>query len=377
MSDTFNVPNALCFGQDLPAAGTACRVEVSSQGLALHLPHLAREDVGFHALSVQAGGFDLDQLVLKWALNGTNRVLYLKDPAVILAFRKAAPSSLSRELEGTAAEVRRATRSRRNVLLAGAASVLALIVAIWLGFDALVAVAVNRIPIEWERVIGESARDEFLAGRTIVKDGPAVAAVQEVTRRLTESVPQNPYQFEVTLVRSEIVNAFALPGGHVIVFTGLITEATGPEEMAGVLSHELSHVLLRHGLKRVVKNVGVVAVVTILVGGGHGTFGLAQRLATEMLTLKFSRQQETEADLAGLRLLRQARISASGLIQFFDRLSKSASQHAAVELLSTHPMSAARAERLKQEAAALPEEPPVPFSFDWPTVQAGATRSTK
>jgi Zn-dependent protease with chaperone function len=375
MSSSDFRPNALCFGQDLPGAGVACRVEVSSDGLTVHLPH-SREDVTFQALSVQAGGFDLDQLVLKWTFNGTNRLVYLKDPAVILAFRNAAPPDLSRKVEGTAAEVRRATRSRRNVLLVGAASILVLIVGIWLGFDALVAVAVGRIPIEWERVIGESARDEFLAGRTIVKDGPTVEAVQEVTRRLTGPIPQNPYQFQVTLVRSETVNAFALPGGQVIVFTGLVAEATGPEEVAGVLSHELNHVLLRHGLKRVVKNLGVVAVVTILVGGGHGTFGLAQRLATEMLTLKFSRQQETEADLAGLHLLYQAGISPSGLIQFFDRLSKSSSQDAAVEMLSTHPMSAARAERLKREAAALPEQSPVPFSFDWQAVQAGARRSS-
>ena len=198
-------PNALCFGQGLPAAGAGCRVEVSSEGLAVYFLHSPREAVGFQALRVEAGGFDLDQLVLKWTINGTDRALYLKDPAVVLAFRKAAPPALTRKVDGTAAEVRRATRSRRNVLLVGGTSALALIVAIWLGFDVLVAVAVDRIPVEWERVIGDSARDEFLTGRTIVKDGAAVSALQEVTRRLTEPIHQNPYRFEITLVRSDIV----------------------------------------------------------------------------------------------------------------------------------------------------------------------------
>jgi beta-barrel assembly-enhancing protease len=363
-------PNALCFGSDLPGAGTPCRAEVSPAGVTIELPDANREHASFQALRIQAGGFDFDQLVLRWKVNGGDRVVYLKDTAVMVAFRKMAPPSLSKALEDTAADVRRASRKHMTWWGVVAASLLAVVTALWLGFDALVAVAVDRIPVEWEKVIGDSARGEFLAGRAVIKEGPVVAALQEVTRRLTGPISHNPYQFEVTLVRDDIVNAFALPGGQVIVFTGLMTEATGPEEVAGVLSHELNHVLLRHGLKRIVKNLGVVAVVTILAGGPERSFGVLQRLATELLTLKFSRGQETEADLAGLHLLHQAGISPIAMIQFFERLSQSASQDGAVELLSTHPMNADRAQRLKQELAALPEAPTTPFSFDWQTVQS-------
>nr|MBI3612912.1 M48 family metallopeptidase [Nitrospirota bacterium] len=110
--------------------------------------------------------------------------------------------------------------------------------------------AVNRIPTEWEQPIGEAARSQFLAGQTVVKEGPAVAALQEITKRLADAASGNPYKFEVTVVRSDIVNAFALPGGYVVVFTGLLKKAESPEEVAGVLAHELNHVLLRHGLER-------------------------------------------------------------------------------------------------------------------------------
>jgi Zn-dependent protease with chaperone function len=378
MSSTTFVGNALCFGPDLPAAGAACHVEVSPIGLSLGFPesYPLPEDVPFTVLTVQAGGFDRDQLVLKWARNGAERVVYLKDPDVILAFRRSAPAEFSQAFEQTAAHVRSARRGRRTVLITAAALVVAFVLSLWLGFDALVGVVVDQFPVEWETSIGEAALRDFLSGQSVVKEGPAVTAMQEMLHRLVKPIPETPYRFEVTVVRSEVVNAFALPGGSVVVFTGLIKEADGPDEVAGVLSHELNHVLLRHGLKRQVKNLGFFAVITILFGDAQAMTQLARRLAMQLLPLKFSRAQETEADLAGLRLLHEARISPAGLIQFFERLSRTADLRGVrVELLSTHPMSAARAERLRQEAAALPLQSPVPFSFDWQAVQTASRLS--
>ena len=360
-------PNALCFGSDLPAAGTPCHVGISSVGLSIQFSDLPPETVPFTALAVEAGGFDHDQLVVKWASNGVGRTVYLKEPALIVSFRQFVPPELMAHLERTAESVRRARQGRRTFLLVAVGSVLALVLALWLGFDALVRMAVARIPVEWEQAIGESARREFLVGQTVVTEGPAVAAVQEITKRLTDQIEENPYRFKVTVVQSDIVNAFALPGGYVVVFTGLLKKAESPEEVAGVLGHELNHVLLRHGLERIVKTPGLVAVVAIFAGDQSGLIGLAKRLGIELVTLKFGREQETEADLSGLRLLHRAKISPAGLIRFFERLSES--DKLQVEMLSTHPMSAARAERLKAEAASLPGQSPEPFGFDWNKVQ--------
>jgi predicted Zn-dependent protease len=366
-------PNALCFGNDLPGAGTPCFVEVVPAGLLVHLLNSSAqssdETVPFAALSVDAGGFDHDHLVVKWTAGTADRTLYLKDPAVILSFRQSAPSELTAHLDRTAERVRRARLGRRTALMAALGSGLVLVLVVWLGSDAAVKMAVTRIPVEWERAIGESARGQFLAGQTVVKDGPAVVAVQEITKRLTDQIPDSPYRFDVTVLRSDTVNAFALPGGYVVVFTGLLKKAESPEEVAGVLGHELNHVLLRHGLERIIKTVGLVAVVTIFVGDQEGLVGLAKRLGVELVTLKFGREQETEADLGGLRLLHRAKISSEGMIRFFERLSES--DKLQVEMLSTHPMSTARAERLKEEAASLPKQEPAPFTFDWAAVQAG------
>ncbi|MEW6246701.1 MAG: M48 family metallopeptidase [Nitrospirota bacterium] len=372
-------PNALCFGHDLPGAGVPCRVTVGPDGLSIEFTdqanRLAREIVPFSALSIGAGGFDHDHLVLQWTANGAGRTVYLKDPTAIVAFRQSAPQGLTDHLERTAERVRRSRRSRRTVIAVSAASLLGLLLALWFGFDAIVSMAVSRIPVAWEEKIGETVQRDFLAGQTMLPGGPAVEAVQEITKRLTSHLPDNPYTFHVTVVRSDVVNAFALPGGYVVVFTGLLQKAENPEEVAGVLSHELNHVLQRHGLERIVKTLGVVAVVTILVGDQQGLIGLAKQLGVELLTLKFSREQETEADVTGLKLLHRAKIAPDGMIRFFERLSESESGR--VELLSTHPMSAARAERLKAEAASLPRQVPEPFGFEWSRVQESLGRGQK
>ena len=242
----------------------------------------------------------------------------------------------------------------------------------WFGSDLLVQWAVKRIPVEWEEKLGAVAYREALAGKVVLKEGSAVEAVQEMTRRLTAPIVDNPYTFELSLVSNDVVNAFALPGGRVVVFTGLLKKAESGEEVAGVLSHEISHVLERHGVERIVKQLGIVAVAAILFGDQQGLIGLAQQLGVELLTLRFSREQETEADLVGLRLLYDARIAPDGMVRFFERLSER--DKGQVELFSTHPMSAIRAARLKAEIGLIPRRAPEPFGFDWTNVQASIDR---
>jgi predicted Zn-dependent protease len=366
--------NALCFGSDLPGQGIPCHVETTGEGLALTFSdqhrQLATLSVPFRQLSLEAGGFDHDQLVVKWAHDSASRTLYIKDAAAIAAFRHAATPELLAHFDRTATSVQRARATRRTVLLATAGLLVALGAGAWFGSDALVSWAVGLIPPEWEKQIGESAMQNALARQEVVREGPVVDAVKEMTARLTEQIANSPYRFTVTVVKSPVVNAFALPGGSLVVFTGLIREATSPAEVAGVLGHEINHVLERHGLERIVKTLGIVAVAAIVFGDQQGLIGLAKQLGVEIITLKYNRDQETEADLAGLRLLHKARVDPAGMIAFFERLAQSEKETQRVELLSTHPMSARRAEQLKAELTALPKFLPEPFAFDWEKIRA-------
>jgi len=365
-------PNALCFGEEFPASGAACLVQVEDHGLTVTVASDTTdgqsESVPFSSLTVSAGGLDHDQLVVKWVGQNGERTLYLKNPDVIRAFRETVPHHLSLPFAQAAQQVRQVRHRRRLVWSVVGGAILATVLGLWLGSDLLVELAVSRIPVEWEQKLGESAYRDFLSHQEVMKEGPAVTALGEMTHRLTEQIPNSPYKFEMTVVKSDVVNAFALPGGYVVVFTGLMKKAESGEEVAGVLSHELNHVLQRHGLERIVKNLGLITVAAIVFGNQQGLVGMMKQLGVDLLTLKFGREQETEADLTGLQLLQRAKIDPSGMIKFFERLSEK--DEGRMEWLSTHPMSAARAERLKAELAALPKKSPEPFKFDWKQVQA-------
>ena len=365
-----STPNALYFADGLPASGAPCVVAVSADGLHIRPTGdspLVEQLVSFADMSVEAGGLDHDQLVVSWGAGASVRTLYLKDPALIIAFRRAAPSALMARVEQAAEQVRRARHSHRALWGSAVGVVVGLGLMVWFGSDLIVEWVVVRIPVQWEQKLGETVYQDFLSKETVLKEGPAVSAVQEMTQRMTAKIPNNPYTFQVSVVQSPVVNAFALPGGYVLVFTGLMKKAESGEEVAGVLSHELNHVLQRHGMERLVKMMGLAAVVSILVGDQQGLIGLARQLGLELATLKFGREQETEADVTGIRLLSDARIAPDGMIRFFERLSEKDKER--VELFSTHPMSAARAERLKAELAALPKQTPEPFTFEWKGVQ--------
>jgi Zn-dependent protease with chaperone function len=368
-----STPNALCFGDEFPASGAPCLVYVEGHGLTITFSpdrdgvESRSESVGFSDLTVSAGGLDHNQLVATWAGPTGQRTLYLKSPEVIRAFRQAAPDHLSRPLERAAEQVRQVRHRHRLVWSLVGGTLLAIVLGLWFGSDVLVELAVDRIPVEWEQKLGESAYRDFLAHQDVVKEGPAVAAVNEMTHRLTAPIPENPYTFELTVVKSDVVNAFALPGGYIVVFTGLMKKADSPEEVAGVLAHELNHVLQRHGLERIVKQLGFVAVVSIVLGNSQGVGGVMKQLGVELMTLKFGRAQETEADVTGLQLLHRAKIDPAGMITFFQRLSEK--DDGRVEWLSTHPMSSARADRLKAELAAMPKQEREPFTFEWAKVR--------
>ena len=89
--------------------------------------------------------------------------------------------------------------------------ILSVVLGFWFGADLLVRLAVDRIPVEWEQKLGESTYRDFLSRHEVVKESLAVSAIEEMTDRLIEQIPDNPHKFDVTVVKSDVVNAFALP----------------------------------------------------------------------------------------------------------------------------------------------------------------------
>lgn len=200
-----------------------------------------------------------------------------------------------------------------------AGSIMALALGLWFGADLLVEMAVSRIPVEWEQKLGEAAYRDFLSHQEVMKEGPAVKAVEEMTQRLAEQIPDNPYKFQVTVVKSDVVNAFALPGGYVYVTRGIMAYLNSEAELAGVVGHEIGHVTARHGVRQQSAQTaaGLGAVLgSILVPGLDNQAGasLLQTLA-QAWTAGYGREHELESDRLGAEYLAKTGYSPQAMIE--------------------------------------------------------------
>jgi len=227
------------------------------------------------------------------------------------------------------------------VLLIGLASVIVIVAG-----GRIAAWSLPVVPWEVDRKIGELANKQVGLTSEECTDPAALAYVQKVAAPLIQAAGKVPFQFQFRVADTEDVNAFALPGGYVTVNFGLLKSAQTGEEVAGVLGHELQHALLRHGTKRMLRQMGSSAFALIVFGGGD-LYGIGQA-AGQLASLSYDRGEESEADERGVELLVHAGIDPRGLASFFKRLAADSLQ--VPELLSTHPDPGGRAELVERAA---------------------------
>jgi predicted Zn-dependent protease len=150
-----------------------------------------------------------------------------------------------------------------------------------------------------------------------------------------------------------VVNALAVPGGYVVVFRGLLERTVTPEEMAGVMAHELQHVLHRHATRAVIQDASTGLLLMALTGDVTGPLAYGLQTARTLGDLRYSRRAEEEADTDGMKMMLAARLDPAGMITFFERIRKEeGAAPRALTYLSTHPLAADRLQRLKAMAAA-------------------------
>jgi Zn-dependent protease with chaperone function len=321
--------------------------------------------VPYGAIRVEPGGFERSQFQLTWSDDGP-WALVLDDDALARRVRGMPPPGLRVEIDRLDARLRRGRVSSGVGWSLIGAIVLApvlFLALLWWQADRIVGAAVDRIPVSWEEQLGESAFTQLTQGVAVLTEGPAVDAVNQIGARLTAQIDA-PYTFQWHVIDDPQINAFAVPAGHVVVLTGLLNAADTPEELAGVLAHEAQHVVLRHSLFGLVRSLGWSATIKILFGSSGPLSGVGE-LADQLGSLTFSREQETAADVEGLKLLQRARIDPQGMITFFEKL---AGKESGIALLSTHPMSADRADRLRSEIGRAGAWPIEPLAVVWSEV---------
>ncbi len=255
-----------------------------------------------------------------------------------------------------AARQAKANRRRlgRNPYLV-ALAICAAMALLWAGFPVAVRVTAAVIPVSWEQALGDWVLDDVLEFLALFDDGEAqvceaeagTAALAALTGELA-AASDSPYDFRVLVVDFGMTNAFALPGGAIVIFDGLIEFAETPEEVAGVLAHEMAHVIKRHGTEALLRGYGLELLIESLTGSAGG--GVAGGIGETLLGLSYSRDAEGEADRTGIRLLQGAGLRADGIGRFFERFDAGSGEApAALNLLSTHPSGETRA-RLADEA---------------------------
>jgi Zn-dependent protease with chaperone function len=219
---------------------------------------------------------------------------------------------------------------------------------LWFALPRFAEAAAKVIPVAWEVDLGERVfvqiLDLFSKASGERPEFCEVEAGRAVLDRLTgrlAGVARSPYVFKVSVLDIGVTNAFALPGGRIVILKGLLDFAESPDEVAGVLAHEMGHVTHRHGTEGIVKSLGLAFFFGVMLGDlGGGIVGLA---GETLLSTSFSREAESDADATALELLGGAGLSAGGVAAFFARLQEEqGDMPAALALLSTHPTNESR-----------------------------------
>jgi len=210
-----------------------------------------------------------------------------------------------------------------------------------------------------EMQLGAQAYHQVLTESKIEKDPRVNEMVRRVGQRIAEAANRPDYKWEFVVIDDpKTVNAFALPGGKVAVYTGMFPVAETESGLATVMGHEVAHALARHGAERMSQQMGMQAVGTGLAValGAAGTEGVTQAAAMQAfglgaqvgVLLPFSRSQESEADHIGLILMAKAGYDPTHAVDFWERMEKTSSGKAPPEYLSTHPSHGTRVKQIEE-----------------------------
>jgi beta-barrel assembly-enhancing protease len=198
------------------------------------------------------------------------------------------------------------------------------------------------IPMSWERQFGDAMVGD-LSGKFCKGPGG-----QEALDTLVARIAPGEKIAQVHVIKSKMVNAVALPGGNVLIFDQLLKEAKSPDELAGVIGHELGHVKNRHVMQSLVRQAGF----SILLGGFSGNTGGNLNM---LLSTSYSRAAETEADGNAIQSLRRADVTPRDTADFFKRLAKAEDGIGAGDALNyvgSHPVSGGRAKQFEDSFVA-------------------------
>jgi Zn-dependent protease with chaperone function len=353
----------LLHGPDLPASGVPARLQFRGEFLRVTCTDGSVEDVMAETLEVGVTGFNEDTLQLSWERGGQSHAVTVSDPAATRVLVDSAPSTFAPKLRRGHSTVHYHRRKWNAVIGVLAGLVLVVLIGWWQS-DRITAWIAGRVSMETEVGIGERALAQLELEHELTQEGVAARTVADIGARLTRG---SRYAYRWYVSDDKEVNAYALPGGIVVVNKGMIDEVESAEELAGVLAHEVQHIERRHTLQQMIASAGWAAVLAVVLGDVSAITAI---VIHQLGNLRNSRKLEAEADAEGMKALARAGIPLGGMATLFRRLHVDEKKRGGdgPGLLSSHPATEERIAELEQLARTLKCDCR-PLAIDWAAVQ--------
>lgn len=350
-------------------------VDTSAQTLKLEHPDLpmGSQYWPLDAIRALSDNAREDQLVLSLRADASldsglirTARLSISDPDMVSILTRLCPDMNRRDLpSGTA----------RKVVTRIGAAVGALALMIFVILPAMANTLANFIPIEREVAYGRTVvnqMERFMggnrAGGLVCANEDGVAALEAMTERLTSAVDLQ-YDLDVAVFDHKMVNAFAAPGGHIVLVRGLIDKASSPDEVAAVLAHEIGHVEARDTTRNALRAAGSAGLLALVLGDFAGGSAVVV-VAEYTLNASYTREAEAAADVFALEMLEASGTDAGALATFFDSLA--GLERSGPDLpvyLSSHPETAARADAARAFAQGQGRTSPILNADEWAALQ--------
>lgn len=207
-----------------------------------------------------------------------------------------------------------------------------------------------------ENALGAKSYKEFLSKAKISTDKVQTARIKKIGKRIAVAADRKDFQWEFNLVQDKQINAFCLPGGKVVVYTGILPLAKNDDQLATVMSHEIAHALARHGAERMSHqqiSKTIQALSNVLLGATApqytNAFNTAYGYGTQLgIMLPYSRSHEYEADEIGIHLMKKAGYNIHEAVSFWQNMKKAKNGKTPSEFFSTHPSDEHRIEKISK-----------------------------
>lgn len=329
------------FFQGIQPKGREVHFEIQDGYIFISDPEKAQELSEWDPYLIKKHSYENQVLILKWGVRDPFEYLEIKEQNVIQILDTSYPEK--KLLGGGGFSWESFTFLRIGIWIMALGMALMLVYFIMMPW--IVRIGSNLVPIEWEKKWADQTEKSYIQSQEI--DSLATIQMNRFYRALEH---QSKYDIRIFVVNDSLVNAFAMPGGILVVNSAMLDKIKEYGQLVGLLGHELAHVEKRHSLQSILKSVGGVVILQFLVGGFDLFSGILFEQFRNLDQMAYSRTLEAEADQEAVEFCLRQGIHPDGIIGLFKILKEEESKHSVdvPSFLRTHPLTEDRIEQTSQ-----------------------------